>query len=106
MRGPSASSGWTEISGRSPATMSWDANYRTCNCLSGGRVRGGHGLQRRLLRQSGNHRPRSARPMATTKLRRQAFEVYLDATELGIQQRVGTLFQHETRTDLPASFEY
>lgn len=37
---------------------------------------------------------------------RDTFEVHLDAHELGVSQRVGTLFRHETRTDLPASFEY
>jgi len=45
--------------------------------------------------------------MATaTKRERHAFEVHLAAADLGVQQRVGTLFRHETRTDLPASFEY
>ncbi|HKP97457.1 MAG TPA: HipA domain-containing protein [Fibrobacteria bacterium] len=44
--------------------------------------------------------------MATHKPRRQAFEVFLDAPELGPIQKVGTLFRHEIRTDLPASFEY
>lgn len=37
---------------------------------------------------------------------RDAFEVFLDAPELGAQQRVGTLYRHDVRTDLPASFEY
>jgi serine/threonine-protein kinase HipA len=44
--------------------------------------------------------------MANPKPRHQAFEVFLDATELGPLQKVGTLFRHEVRTDLPASFEY
>src|SRR6266487_17591 len=44
--------------------------------------------------------------MAKARLERQAFEVHLDAAELAVQQRVGTLVRHETRTDLPASFEY
>lgn len=44
--------------------------------------------------------------MANHKPRRQAFEVFLDAPELGPLQKVGTLFRHEIRTDLPASFEY
>ena len=43
---------------------------------------------------------------AAAKSERQAFEVHLDAADLGVQQRVGTLFRHDTRTDLPASFEY
>jgi serine/threonine-protein kinase HipA len=37
---------------------------------------------------------------------REAFEVFLDAAELGVQQRVGTLYRHDVRTDLPGSFEY
>jgi serine/threonine-protein kinase HipA len=37
---------------------------------------------------------------------RDAFEVFLDAAELGVQEKVGTLYRHEARTDLPASFEY
>lgn len=41
-----------------------------------------------------------------TRTERTAFEVYLDAAELGVTQKVGTLFRHESRTDLPASFEY
>ncbi len=44
--------------------------------------------------------------MATPRPRRQAFEVFLDAKELGPLQKVGSLFRHETRTDLPAAFEY
>src|SRR5438105_4354149 len=44
--------------------------------------------------------------MAAARPERRAFEVYLDAAELGVQQKVGTLFRHETRTDLPPSFEY
>jgi serine/threonine-protein kinase HipA len=37
---------------------------------------------------------------------RGAFEVHVDASELGAQCRVGTLYRHDVRTDLPASFEY
>lgn len=37
---------------------------------------------------------------------RAAYEVHLDAAELGVQQRVGTMYRHALRTDLPASFEY
>ena len=37
---------------------------------------------------------------------REAFEVFLDAAELGVQGRVGTLYRHDVRTDLPGSFEY
>jgi serine/threonine-protein kinase HipA len=44
--------------------------------------------------------------MAKAKAAREAFEVFLDAAELGIQQQVGTLYRHDVRTDLPASFEY
>lgn len=44
--------------------------------------------------------------MVTKKSNRQAFEVFLDATELGSLQKVGTIFPHEVRTDLPAAFEY
>lgn len=38
--------------------------------------------------------------------RRQSWEVHLDAPELGGMSRVGTLYRHDTRTDLPASFAY
>ena len=34
------------------------------------------------------------------------YEVHLDAPELGVSQRVGTLYRHEVRTDIPAAFEY
>lgn len=34
------------------------------------------------------------------------YEVHLDAPELGVSRRVGTLYRHETRTDVPAAFEY
>jgi serine/threonine-protein kinase HipA len=44
--------------------------------------------------------------MGTTAGQRSAYEVHLDAAELGVQRRVGTMFRHATRTDLPASFEY
>jgi serine/threonine-protein kinase HipA len=37
---------------------------------------------------------------------RLAYEVHLDAPELGVSHRVGTLYRHEVRTDVPASFEY
>ncbi len=37
---------------------------------------------------------------------RGSFQVHLDARELGIQARVGTLWRHESRTDVPAAFEY
>lgn len=37
---------------------------------------------------------------------REAFEVHLDATELGAAARVGVLRRDAIRTDLPASFEY
>jgi len=37
---------------------------------------------------------------------RDAFEVFLDATELGGLQKVGMLYRSGSRTDLPASFEY
>ncbi|WP_159875687.1 type II toxin-antitoxin system HipA family toxin [Aquitalea denitrificans] len=34
------------------------------------------------------------------------YEVHLDAAELGVSQKVGTLYRHEVRTDIPAAFEY
>lgn len=34
------------------------------------------------------------------------YEVHLDAPELGASQRVGMLYRHEVRTDVPAAFEY
>ena len=37
---------------------------------------------------------------------RDAFEVLLDASELGALQKVGTLYRSGSRTDVPASFEY
>jgi len=42
-----------------------------------------------------------ARPAAA-----EAFEVWLDAAELGLRAKVGTLVRPAVRTDLPASFEY
>lgn len=44
--------------------------------------------------------------MAKANAARDAFEVFLDAAELGVQQQVGTLYRHDARTDLAASFEY
>ncbi|HWM85519.1 MAG TPA: HipA domain-containing protein [Kofleriaceae bacterium] len=44
--------------------------------------------------------------MPRAKTARESFEVFLDAAELGVQQRVGTLYRHDVRSDLPASFEY
>jgi serine/threonine-protein kinase HipA len=40
------------------------------------------------------------------KANRLAYEVHLDAPELGVSHRVGTLYRHEVRTDVPAAFEY
>jgi serine/threonine-protein kinase HipA len=40
------------------------------------------------------------------KAERGAFEVCLDASELGVRQKVGTLYRHDVRTDLAAPFEY
>lgn len=40
------------------------------------------------------------------KDRRQAWEVHLDAPELGAKARVGTLYRPVVRTDLAASFAY
>lgn len=37
---------------------------------------------------------------------RLAYEAHLDAPELGVRQRVGVLYRHVLRTDIPASFEY
>ena len=37
---------------------------------------------------------------------RNSYEVYLDAPELGAQQREGELQRHDVRTDLAASIEY
>ncbi|MCM2280693.1 MAG: type II toxin-antitoxin system HipA family toxin [Bdellovibrionaceae bacterium] len=37
---------------------------------------------------------------------RDTLEVHLHARELGLELRIGTLYRHATRTDLPASFEY
>jgi serine/threonine-protein kinase HipA len=37
---------------------------------------------------------------------RDAFKVFLDATELSSMQQVGTLYRQTARTDLPASFAY
>ncbi len=44
--------------------------------------------------------------MAKTSAQRDAFEVLLDASELGELQKVGTLYRSSSRTDLPVSFEY
>ena len=44
--------------------------------------------------------------MATTDARRDAFEVFMDAAELGGMQKIGMLYRPGVRTDLPASFEY
>lgn len=44
--------------------------------------------------------------MAKANIARDTFEVFLDAAELGVQQQVGTLYRHDVRTDLAASFEY
>ena len=44
--------------------------------------------------------------MVKTDAPRDAFEVFLDAIDLGGLQRVGTLYRQGVRTDLPASFEY
>ena len=40
------------------------------------------------------------------KAERNAIEVHLDSSELGAFQKVGTLYRHDTRTDLAAPFEY
>ena len=40
------------------------------------------------------------------RISRQSFDVYLDSAELGGLRKVGTLFRHENRTDVPAAFEY
>lgn len=37
---------------------------------------------------------------------RSSYEVHLNAPELGVSQRIGILYRHEVRTDLPVSFEY
>ncbi|CAM2178134.1 serine/threonine-protein kinase HipA [Paraburkholderia sacchari] len=37
---------------------------------------------------------------------RLTYEVHLDAPELGVSRRVGTLYRHEVRTDVAAAFEY
>lgn len=45
--------------------------------------------------------------MATRKASaRESFQVHLDADELGVQAQIGTLWRHDTRTDVPAAFEY
>ncbi len=44
--------------------------------------------------------------MTRPEPRRQSFEVFLDASDLGPLKKVGILYRHEIRTDLPASFEY
>lgn len=44
--------------------------------------------------------------MAKANIARDTFEVFLDAAELGVQEQVGTLYRHDVRTDLAASFEY
>lgn len=40
------------------------------------------------------------------KAERNAIEVHLDASELSVCQKVGTLYRHDVRTDLAAPFEY
>lgn len=37
---------------------------------------------------------------------RESYQVHLDALELGVRAMVGTLRRHDSRTDVPASFEY
>lgn len=37
---------------------------------------------------------------------REPYQVHLDARELGVQARVGTLWRHESKADVPAAFEY
>ena len=44
--------------------------------------------------------------MAKPAKTRLDYEVHLDAPELGVMQRVGTLYCDSARTDLPARFEY
>jgi serine/threonine-protein kinase HipA len=44
--------------------------------------------------------------MAKPDSHRQNIEVHLDAADLGVQQRIGTMHRPLARTDLPASFEY
>src|SRR5690348_15081965 len=87
--------------------MSWEGSYKICSFRSQGlaidvlrRNRIPHRQVKRRLRSQVN-------PVAAAaKSGRQAFEVHLDAAELGVLQKVGTVFRHETKTDLPASFEY
>lgn len=45
-------------------------------------------------------------PTAKDYLARDAFEVFLDADELGVFDQVGTLYRDKARTALPPSFEY
>lgn len=45
--------------------------------------------------------------MATSRPRaRESYQVHLDAQELGGLVRVGTLWRHDARADVPAAFEY
>lgn len=45
--------------------------------------------------------------MATSRsVARKSYQVHLDARELGGLVRVGTLWRHDTRADVPAAFEY
>ncbi len=37
---------------------------------------------------------------------RESYQVHLEVRELGVQALVGTLWRHESRTDVPAAFEY
>lgn len=37
---------------------------------------------------------------------RESWQVHLDARELGVRAMVGTLWRHDSRTDVPPSFEY
>ncbi|MBI4809648.1 MAG: type II toxin-antitoxin system HipA family toxin [Nitrosomonadales bacterium] len=44
--------------------------------------------------------------MAKANLTREAFEVFIEAEELGCSGQVGTLYRDKVRTALPVSFEY
>jgi serine/threonine-protein kinase HipA len=44
--------------------------------------------------------------MAKANPTREAFEVFIEAEELGYSGQVGTLYRDKVRTDLPPSFEY
>ena len=47
-----------------------------------------------------------SRSRTRSEVARPAFEVFLDAAELGPLQKVGVLYRQAERTDLPSSFEY